>query len=61
MSENRNRPPKRETSKPRNVAVKPANYQPSVEELNEEHDMPGMSDPQIRDAFFRPINFVVKD
>ncbi|MCY4290841.1 MAG: hypothetical protein OXC72_03665 [Roseovarius sp.] len=32
--------------------LKPSNYQPSKAELEEEHDMPGMTDEQIRHAFF---------
>ncbi len=44
----------------RNITVKPPDYQPSAKELNEEHDMPGMSRKQIRDTFFRPFNVTEK-
>ena len=33
-------------------------YQPSKAEMEEEFDMPGMSDDQVREAFFRPVKFV---
>ena len=33
----------------------PKGYQPSKAELEEEIDMPGMSDKQLRDTFFRPF------
>jgi len=44
----------------RTLHVKPSTYRPSVEELNEEHDMPGMTMEQVRDAFFSPVKFVEK-
>lgn len=44
----------------RNITVKPSDYQPSAKELKEEHDMPGFTDKQIRDVFFRPFNVTEK-
>ncbi|MCY4253438.1 MAG: hypothetical protein OXC64_01745 [Flavobacteriaceae bacterium] len=35
--------------------IKPSTYQPTAKELKEEHDMPGLSDEEIREAFFKPI------
>ena len=40
---------------PQDVDFKPSTYQPSAKELKEEHDMPGLSDKEIRDTFFRPF------
>ena len=34
---------------------KPSTYQPTSKELKEEHDMPGLSDEEIREAFFKPV------
>lgn len=42
----------------RAVRVKPSEYQPSKAEKEEEIDMPGMDDEQIRRTFFRPVRFV---
>ena len=36
----------------------PKDYQPSKADLEEEFDMPGMSDKQLHDTFFRPFRFV---
>lgn len=46
--------------KPRDLKLKPSDYQPTRTELREEHDMPGMPDKKIRDSFFRPFNIVKK-
>ena len=43
---------------PRTVALPPNDYQPSKAELEEEIDMPGMSDEELRRSFFRPVKFV---
>ncbi len=43
---------------PKKVVLPPKDYQPSKAELEEEHDMPGMSDEELRRTFFRPVNFV---
>ena len=42
------------TQKPVDLELKPGDYQPSRKEL--EYDMPGMTDKQVRDSFFRPFN-----
>lgn len=47
--------------KPKDLAVKPSDYQPSRKELREDQDMPGMSDKEVRDVFFRPFKFIDKD
>jgi len=36
--------------------IKPPDYQPSQEELNEEFDMPGVDIETIRKAVFQPID-----
>ena len=43
---------------PRPVVLKPKDYQPSKAELEEEFDMPGMSDEELRRTFFRPVRFI---
>ncbi|MCY4162233.1 MAG: hypothetical protein OXE77_10280 [Flavobacteriaceae bacterium] len=34
---------------------KPSTYQPNAKELKEEHDMPRLSDEEIRETFFKPV------
>ena len=55
-----NRPPTH-IPEPRIVTLPPKGYQPSKADLEEEFDMPGMSDQQLRETFFRPFNFVRED
>ena len=43
---------------PRDLPMPPDGYQPSKEEQEEEIDMPGMSEQQLRDTFFRPFRVV---
>ena len=43
--------------KARTVALPPKDYQPSKAEMEEETDMPSMSEKQLKDAFFRPFRF----
>jgi len=38
------------------VDIKPPDYQPSKEELNEEFDMPGVDIETMRKAVFQPID-----
>ena len=40
------------------LPMPPDGYQPSKAEQEEAIDMPGMSDEQIRETFFRPFRFV---
>ena len=40
------------------MRVKPATYQPSKAELEEEFDMPGWSPVQLRENVLRPIKIV---
>ena len=47
--------------KPKDLEIKPSDYQPTRKELREEQDMPGMSDKQVRKSFFQLFNFVKKD
>jgi len=35
----------------------PPGYQPSRAELEEEFDMPGLSEQEMRQTFFRPFRF----
>ena len=43
---------------PRDLTMPPEGYQPRKGELEEEIDMPGMSEKRVRDTFFRPFRFV---
>ena len=43
---------------PRPLKLAPTDYQPSKADLEEEIDMPGMTDTQLRDTFFRPFRFI---
>lgn len=43
---------------PVDLPMPPKGYQPSKAEQEEEIDMPGMSDDQLRETFFRPFRFV---
>ena len=40
---------------PRDVEMKPHMYQPSKAELEEEIDMPGLSESEAFEAFFQPV------
>ena len=42
---------------PRTLPLPPKGYQPSKGELEEEFDMPGLTDDQVRERFFRPFRF----
>ena len=50
--------PKVPLPEPRMMRVPDRKYQPKKAELEEEIDMPGMSDEQLREAFARPFQFV---
>ena len=54
-----NRPSQR-IPEPRTVTLPPKEYQPSKVEMEEEFDMPEMSEQQLRETFFRPFRFVRK-
>ncbi len=43
------------------MRIPPKHYQPNKAEKEEETDMPGMSDEEVRRTFFRPLNFVRDD
>lgn len=51
------RPKRRAAQEPRTLPMPPPGYQPSKAELEEEFDMPGLSDEQVRETFFRPFRF----
>ena len=52
------RTPKRRTAQePRTLHIPPPGYQPSKAELEEEFNMPGISDKEVREPFFRPFRF----
>ena len=40
---------------PRDVPMKPTDYQPSKAEMEQEFDMPGLSESELFGAFFQPI------
>ncbi|MCY4313926.1 MAG: hypothetical protein OXD44_09605 [Gammaproteobacteria bacterium] len=48
-------------TEPRRLNIKPGNYQPGRKEYSEMHDMPGMNDNQIRNAFFKPFQIATKN
>ena len=52
------RPKRRTVQEPRTLPLPPPGYQPSKAELEEEIDMPGLSDEEVRERFFRPFRFV---
>ena len=56
----RNRPtsPHHPIPASRDLPMPPKGYQPSKADMEEEIDMPGMSDERLRDTFFRPLRFV---
>ena len=43
---------------PVTVTLLPKDYQPSKAEMEEEFDMPGMDDEELRRTFFRPLRIV---
>lgn len=43
---------------PRPVEMKPTEHQPSKAEMEEMFDMPGLSESEAFEAFFRPIRAV---
>ena len=51
------RPKRRPAEEPRTLPLPPPGYQPSRAELEEEFDMPGLTDEQVREMFFRPFRF----
>ena len=51
-------PKRRAAQEPRTLPLPPPGYQPSKAELEEEFDMPGLTDQEVRDRFFRPFRFV---
>ena len=56
MSESR--PRRRADPDPRRLPLPPPGYQPSRAELEEVFDMPGLTDQEVRETFFRPFRFV---
>jgi hypothetical protein len=46
------------TTQPRAVRVKPATYQPTWKELEEEFDMPGWSLEELREKVLGPVKLV---
>lgn len=54
-------PPPAYIPKARTMRIPPKHYQPNKAEKEEETDMPGMSDEEVRRTFFRPLNFVRDD
>ena len=50
-------PKRRPAQEPRTLPLPPPGYQPSKAELEEEFDMPGLTDEEARRRFFRPFRF----
>ena len=46
---------RRADQEPRPLPLPPPGYQPSKAEIEEEFDMPGLSDEEARRLFFRPF------
>ena len=55
-----NKKRKAQPPKPIGVPLKPRSHQPSKKELEEEIDMPAMSEKELRETFMRPFEFVEK-
>ena len=53
----KHRPKRHATPEPTPLPLPPPGYQPSKAELEEEFDMPGLSDEEVRERFFRPFRF----
>ena len=53
----KSRPKRHAAGEPRTLPLPPPGYQPSKAELEEEIDMPGLSDEEARKLFFRPFRF----
>ena len=51
------RPKRRAAQEPRTLPLPSPGYQPSKAELEEEFDMPGLTDREVRERFFRPFRF----
>ena len=47
-------------TKKASVDIQPPSYQPTVQEMNEEFDMPGASMETVRKEFFKPLNTIDK-
>jgi len=48
--------PKAKLPEPIQANVKPSDYQPNKAEMEEEFDMPCMTEDELRDTFMRPFN-----
>lgn len=46
---------------PRTITLKSSQYQPKKAEKEVETDIPGMTDDQLRDIFFRPFKIKEED
>ena len=57
MKRQTNRAPAR-IPEQKTMVLPPKDYQPSKAEMDDGIDMPGMSDEQVRETFFRPFTFV---
>ena len=56
----RSKPKRRAAQEPRTLRLPRPDYQPSKAELEEGADMPGLSEEEVRERFFRPFNFEQK-
>ena len=50
--------PAQQIPRPRQITLPPKDYQPSKANMEEEIDMPGLSDKQVRKTFCRPFNVI---
>ena len=50
--------PAQQLPRPREITLPPKDYQPSKAELEQEFDMPGMSEKRLRETFLRPFRIV---
>ena len=48
---------RRAAQEPRTLPLPPLGYQPSKAEFEKEFDMPGLSEDEVRERFFRPFRF----
>ena len=54
----KSRPERRAALEPLRLPLPPLGYQPSKAELEQEFDMSGLTDQEVRERFFRPFRIV---
>lgn len=52
---------KQQIPEPKELIIKSSQYQPKMSEKLEKHDMPGMSEDELRETFMRPFEVKEED